>query len=222
MLRATPQGLNGIPEWKGWPGLGPINQAAVNARWAEIGAPPPPPLVPDELIGLYAIPTRGPRMFAPTRHGKTFGMSKFKDGKKVNDFFNYWGKVAVDPYRKQSGISKVAGAILQVASVALPALGIAQAAIAGGNMALQANAADSFAKLQDRTLAPAVDAFNAQQDAESAAQTAAQIAKIRAAGNVATPAARTVLGVSLNRNEQIAVGALGAGLLIYLLARKRT
>ena len=211
MLRRTPRGLNGIPEWK-WDGV--WTQTAINARWAEIGAPGPAPLVPASLEGAKLVATRGPRMLKDAKTGKTR-----RPNAEENDFWNYWMKVAADPYRKQSTASKVAGGVLKVASVVIPSLGVAQAIGDASNLALNMNAAQSFSNLQDKVLAPAIAADNARVAAESAALTAAQIAKIRAAGNVA-PGTRTVLGVTLNRNEQIALG-LGAAALIFFLVRAR-
>lgn len=155
-------GLSGIPEWK-WNGV--WSQAAVNARWAQIGAPLPAPLVPVSLEGAKLAPSRGPRMIYPRGSKKQRHVTA-----EENDFWNYFYTAAVDPYRKQSGISKAAGVVLQVAGAAIPAFGYFQAVQAAGNMALQANAPTEFAKLETKVMAPALAAQNAAESAQFTAQ----------------------------------------------------
>jgi hypothetical protein len=173
-----------VGEWKGWPGSGPINQAAVDARWREIGQTGPAPLVPAELLGLYQLATRGPRMFSKTPKGKIL---KLKDGQAMADFFNFWGKVAVDPYRKQSGISKVAGGILQVASVVFPVMGYAQAVASAGNAGLAYGKQGGEAKLAERVLAPAYEAQTKADDARAKAEFDAKVSALKSLAPPASP-----------------------------------
>lgn len=147
-------------------------QSIADARWAEIGQHPPAPLVPASLIGWKPFTTRGRRMFKNVTTGKLRGVSA-----EENDFLNYFGKVAVDPYRDQSLASKVAGGVLQVASVAIPAFGYFQGATSAVNAAEDMGKAGGDAALATRVLTPAVDAFVAKEnDAAKALEVSKQLA----------------------------------------------
>jgi hypothetical protein len=139
--------LSGVPEFKGGHNT-PWTQGMIDARWKEISAPGPAPLLPPSMVGLY-LSARPPRTLASKPNGGK------KDGRRAvtraeNDFLNFWGKVAVDPYRKQSGISKVAGGILQVASFVFPALSTMTAVAEAGNAALSIPAMKADMKLLER------------------------------------------------------------------------
>lgn len=116
------------------------SQAGVDAMWQAIGYPPPAPRVPQTLIGWYSIPTKSGTMLALSKSGKMRKDSFRHRTKEENEFLNFWGKAVTDPCRRQSGISKIAGGILQIASVFVPAAGAAMFAAAEvGNAALDAS-----------------------------------------------------------------------------------
>lgn len=148
----------------------PWSQAIVDDRWREIGAPPPAPLVPKSMIGWYAQATRGPPMLTLSRTGKLRKSSARHMTKEERDFLNYFGKIAIDPFRHQSGISKVAGGILQVVGVAIPAFGYFQAVEAAGNAALDAKKQQSDANLTTRVMQPAIDVELAKERAVADSQ----------------------------------------------------
>lgn len=169
----------GPGEWKGVPRDTGWQQDIVDARWLAIGQPPPAPLVPVTMIGWGPRSTRGLRMLEVTPATKNLdelkkrGVKWSKKGwrgvtKEENDFLNFFGKVAVDPYRKQSGISKVAGGILQVASVVFPAAGYMQAVATAGNAALAQGKKGGDEKLAIRVMTPAIEAQTAAKSAEAA------------------------------------------------------
>lgn len=104
----------------------PWSQAMVDAVWRAMYGMDVTPQVPKTLLGWYSIATRGPRMFALTPRGKDGSLRG--PTKEEAKFLNFWGQAVNDPCRKQSGISKIAGGILQVASVFFPVMGYFQAA----------------------------------------------------------------------------------------------
>jgi hypothetical protein len=167
MNAARIHGLSGISEWK-WDGV--WTQAAVDRRWKEIGGPAPTPILPSDMEGAKIIGTRGPRVLKYAS-GKLHAPNAVE-----NDFWNYFMKVASDPYRKQSGISKVAGGVLQVASAAIPAFGYFQAVAAAGNMVAARQAVKTDANLTARVMAPAL----AADDAKDTAQFNAKIENLKA------------------------------------------
>lgn len=183
--------LGGGPgEWKGVSTNG-WQQTDVDARWAAIGQPPPAPLVPATLVGWGMFPTRGPRMVKVTPGTKNLvelkkaGIKWSSKGlrgvtREENDFYNFFMKVAVDPYRKQSGISKVAGGLLQVASVVFPAAGYMQAIAAAGNAGLAYGKQGGDLKLAERVMTPAIEAQSAKEDAAAKADFDAQLKKLQA------------------------------------------
>lgn len=216
--------LGGVPEWEGW--NGPITQAAVNKRWAEIGRTEPPPVVPAHLVGKYVIQTRSARTFSRTpEFGGWFAPWTKAQGKEVADFLNFWGKVAVDPYRKQSGISKVAGGILQVASVALPAVGIMNAVASAGNVGLQMNAAKGFEKTAESIMSTAYEAQAVRDEAAATQAFQNQMAAIQSLRptNAAPVVAQVGTGATLVpgwTNGELALAALVGGVLLLGVLQK--
>lgn len=147
----------------------------VDARWAEISQPPPSPIVPASLTGWMQAPGRAAIYL--TKPGQK--MRPYTQAER--DFTNFWNKIAVDPYRVQSGFSKVAGGILKVAGAVIPALGMAQAAVDAGNAGLALSKVKQDERLAARVMTPAIDAImlaeknaanalSAQKDAELVAQ----------------------------------------------------
>lgn len=196
---------SGPGEWKGVPKDTGWQQSVVDARWAAIGQPAPAPLVPATLIGWKPWATRGPRMVQITPATKNLAeILKLKKvnsknirglTKEENDFYNFWGKVAVDPYRKQGLVSKVAGGILQVASVVFPVMGYAQAVKGAADYASAKGAAKSDQKLAERVLAPAYAAQEAKESAAAKADFDAQLKKLQAlAPQVAAPLSLAPVG----------------------------
>lgn len=148
----------------------------INARWAEIGAPGPPPILPASMVGKYSRITRGPRMLGDKpKADKKSGLRHVT--LEENKFLNFWGKVAVDPYRKQSGISKVAGGLLQVASVVFPVMGVMQAVSSAGNVGMELANQKKDAQAIEDALAPA---YAAEEARETAAAQAAHMDQMRA------------------------------------------
>jgi hypothetical protein len=171
--------------------------------------------VPKALIGLYVISSRGARMFSTKPKGKVVNLSK-ADGRAMADFMNYWGKVAIDPYHKQSGISKVAGGLLKVAGAALPAFNYFEAAAAAGNMALASGKKSSDKSLDARVMAPAfaADAVAAQlkEDAVFKAQMSALQSAIPGGAAVALDTAPAVPVAAPKKSSPLPI--LGALLLL--------
>lgn len=170
--------LAGPGEWQGVPQATGWQQSDVTARWHAIGQPDPAPLVPATLVGWKMWATRGPRMVQVTPATTKENLAALKargvkwNSKAIrgltreeNDFYNFFMKVAVDPYHKQSGISKVAGGILQVASVAIPAMSYFNAVAAAGNAALAQGQKGSDEKLAIRVMTPALEAQTAEKSA---------------------------------------------------------
>lgn len=191
--------LGGGPgEWKGVSDVTGWQQADVDARWAAIGQKPPAPLVPATMIGWANQITRGPRMLKVSPATKNLAELK-KAGikwtnkgwrgltREENDFLNFFYKVAADPYRKQSGISKVAGGILQVASVAIPAMSYFTAVAEAGNAALAYGKQGGDQKLAERVMTPAFEAQAAKEDAKAKADFDAQLDKLKALAPVVPP-----------------------------------
>lgn len=108
-------------------------QAYINAVWKAIGYPDPIPQLPKSMEGWYIFPTRGPRMLTLAPSGSIRKSSARGVTKEENKFWNFWGQAVQDPCHKQSGISKIAGGILQIASVYFPVMGYFQAAATAVN-----------------------------------------------------------------------------------------
>lgn len=204
----------------------PWTQAGVTARWAAIGNPGGvAPLLPKTMEGWYTIATRGPRMLALSPTGSLKKSSLRSVTKEENKFLNVYNAVACDPYRKQSGISKVAGKALQVASFVVPVVGQAMFAVAeAGNAALSMEKAKTLTKDATQLLTQA-----ATQAAEAAYQPApaapaALVAPVSSLVPQPAGARGTVSQVTLKpgsrwtaRDFAIA-GVLATGL--YLLVRR--
>jgi hypothetical protein len=179
-------GGSGPGEWPGWTN-GRINQDDVNHRWFQIGQRGVAPIVPAVLIGKYPVFSRGPRMFsAEGPKGKIYRFTK-AEGKQVADFMNFWGKVAIDPYRKQSGISKIAGGILQVASAVIPVMGYMTAVADAGNAAFAYGGQGGDAKLAERVMTPSYEAVAAAEDAAAKSEFDKKVAALKAFAPPASP-----------------------------------
>lgn len=231
-------GGSGPGEWPGWTD-GRINQDDVNHRWFQIGQRGVAPIVPPILVGKYQVFTRGPRMFSATGpKGKVFKFTK-AEGKQVADFMNFWGKVAIDPYRKQSGISKIAGGILQVASAVVPVFGYMTAVAEVGNAAQAYGAQGGDAKLAARVMAPSFAAVEAAETAKENADFDKRVKALQALAppQVAPPPPMTLVApttaqpVDLTKkpvapsrpawtNTEISVAAIVGGILLLGVARR--
>lgn len=219
--RAALDGLSGVSEWK-WDGV--WSQSAVNKRWSQIGAPSPAPLLPVSMEGAKMFATRGPRMLVNAGTKKPRHVTA-----EENDFWNYFMKVASDPFRKSSGISNAAGVVLQVASAALPVFGYIQAVAAAGNYVTAKNAVKTDANLAARVMAPAYS----QQAVNDQAIFDVQLNKLKSlAPKLASPAAvaqknfasASVDAVVHPKSANVSpvwVWMLGAALGVVILARAR-
>lgn len=240
--------LGGVPEWQGPPKATGWSQSIVDARWREIGQSGPAPIVPATMIGWATGSSKGPRLLKLTKAATNLnevarvahvnGKGLRGVTKQEADFLNFWGQVAVDPYHKQSGISKVAGGILQVASVVIPAMGYAQAIAAAGNAGLQYGAQGGNEKLAARVMEPAYAAQEAKDDAKTKADFDAQVSKLQALAPVAkatpsAPPALTAQPVDLTQkpatsvaprkgwtNSEISVAAIFGGVLLLGALRR--
>lgn len=150
------------------------------------------------MIGWANQATRGPRMLKVTPATKNLaelkksGIKWNKKGwrgltREENDFLNFFYKVAADPYRKQSLASKVAGGVLQVASVVVPVMSTFTAVAEAGNAALTYGKQGSDQKLAERVLTPAYEAQAAKEDAKAKADFDAQLDKLKALAPAAVP-----------------------------------
>lgn len=113
------------------------SQDELNAWWKARGLPGDPLTVPDWLSGKTVGRGRDAYGIFDLASGKrmdqkALSKDQFKEAMK---FRNDLGKFT-DPFREQSGISKVAGGILDVASLALPQLALARTVANAGNQAL--------------------------------------------------------------------------------------
>lgn len=169
--------LGGIPEWK-WNGV--WSQAAIDRRWAEIGAPLPVPILPPSLEGTRKL-------------ARSNGVTDAKTGKPrpptraENDFINYFIRVASDPYRKQSGVSKVAGGILKVAGAAIPAFSYFEAAAAAGNIASARGKEGANERLATRVMEPAYTQAAARTQAKEDAAFTSQMKLLQSLAPTAVP-----------------------------------
>jgi hypothetical protein len=102
-----------------------FTQEGVNALYAARGLANPPQ-VPAGLVGHRP------------GGGRARSMLTGPNGQRLRtqedaDFLNAFGTQVVDPYRQQSGISQVAGGVLDVASAAIPSFGLFRAGADLGN-----------------------------------------------------------------------------------------
>jgi hypothetical protein len=117
------------------------NQDELNAWWAARGLPGAALTVPDFLSGKTVGGGRDAYgIFDIANGGKRIDRSSLTPDQyaQAMKFRNDLGSFT-DPYRQQSGASRVAGGILDVASVALPYLGIMRTVANAGNNALGNN-----------------------------------------------------------------------------------
>jgi hypothetical protein len=106
-----------------------FSQEGLNALYAARGYQEAPTL-PTSLVGTKQGAGRA-KIFLFDQANKRRTPSKDEQ-----DFLNFYGQTAIDPFNKQSGISKVAGGVLEVASMAFPALAKMKAVADIGNAAL--------------------------------------------------------------------------------------
>lgn len=188
--------------------------------WLAIGYPPPAPRVPASMIGWSPQASRGPRML------KKAGVKKPRHvTKQENEFLNFWGKAVTDPCRKQSGISKIAGGILQVASIFVPAAGAAMFAAAEvGNAALDVSKMGRDMKQAETLLTEAALATAQPAPVTALAPMTAQPATLVAPPSmiVPQPVARSAPPARARAKWQPRDYAVAAGLSIfaYLLIRR--
>jgi hypothetical protein len=184
--------LNGVSEWTapmayGW------RQSDVDARWNEIGAPLPAPLVPASMLGWFPFFSKSsPYLLTRKRASKKLADARGPT-KAEKDFIEFFVKAAVDPYREQSGISKVAGGILQVAAVVVPVLGIAQAATSAANAGVALSKGNADANLATRAMAPS---YAAQDEADAASADADFNAQLKLLQSLAPGSAAAALNTS--------------------------
>ena len=162
----------GALDWQTAQGAIPWSQEKVNVLWEHFNLPAPAPLVPMSLVGWKQYIARDPTKL--TKDGKNR-----KRTQEETDFMNFFGKV-MDQFHKQSGISKVAGGILKVASIAIPTFGIVSAVGAGGNVALAKANENAQQNLAEKVLTPALEAQAASEAARQDALTQASLDALRA------------------------------------------
>lgn len=224
--------LGALGESDAFPVLGvklPFSQSAVDQRWQEIGRTLPAPIMPKGLDGkyVYRLGKGGIRMVADRYSASAGGRHVTTE---ENNFLNYWGQVAVDPFHKQSGISKVAGAALQVVSVVIPAAGVASAISAAGNAGIAKAQAGSNEKAADQIMSAAFDADTAKKNAAADQAAALQAQKLQSLATGAglsttlTSSPKTPPGLipsaPVSRNVQIAIAATALALAIMLVLRR--
>jgi hypothetical protein len=134
----------------------PWSQAMVTAVWKGMYNMEPAPLVPKTLLGWYSVASRGPRMFALTPKGKDGSLRGAT--KEEAKFLNFWGQAVTDPCRKQSGISKIAGGILKIAAVFIPAFSYFQVAQSAVNAVQEPQRQKELVKLGTELLTAAANA----------------------------------------------------------------
>jgi len=121
------------------------DQAELDAWWKRVGYPGEAPRVPEFLknsyvgngrdaYGIYTYKEGAKGVKDWTRQTKKdLGGDQFKEAMA---FRNQLGKFS-DPFREQSGISKVAGGILDVATLAFPQMALMRGVSEAGNAALK-------------------------------------------------------------------------------------
>jgi hypothetical protein len=132
-------------------GTSGYQQSDVDAWWAA-NASGPAPIVPQSLIGWNHGGGRDAISMYNYGTGKKDKKSRRGRTKEEADFLNFFNKVAVDPYRRQSGLSRAAGGVLSVAgtiSGAGPVWTAMNAAANYGNGALANPTTASGVKFQD-------------------------------------------------------------------------
>jgi hypothetical protein len=214
-------------------------QAVVDARWLEIGNPGGiAPLLPASMSGMYLMPTRGGTRVTTDEKRKKMRKEPKAGAHTVEErkFFNFFNKVAVDPYRKQSGISKIAGGILDVASFVFPPLATMQAVATAGNTVLDIGKMGRDLGLATAQLTKAADAaYAAQASVLPPALPVAQLAPPSALVALAAPPPSALPAVvapatpavvsggrvvrKLSRRDEYILAGIGV-LGVYLLTRK--
>lgn len=192
----------------------PWTQSLVDDRWRQVGASPPAPIVPASMVGWYMFVSRGPRMLTQSPGGKKARPVT----REENDFLNYFGQIAIDPYRKQKTLSKIAEGVLTVVSVAVPAAGAISAVKEVGNAGIAYSKQGSQMRLAERVLTPAIEAQVAKDTAASI-KTDPQLQKLT---NLMTPSVSSAPKTSPVTNARlprvyllaIPLTALALGLLL--------
>lgn len=199
-----------------------FSQAFANATWKAIGYPLPAPLVPQSMVGRKLIPTKsGPYLSGPG------GERSMKKGarhlnKEERKFLNFWGKAIDDPCHKQSGISKIAGGILQVASVVFAPLAIMQTIADVGNASLAAGRANRDMRDATEIMTKAAQAPVAKINAVPTPPLIAPVSQLvpQPAGLVSRDRVSQVTQKPRSRwTQRDWAIAGGAGLVFYLLVR---
>lgn len=163
------------------------SQSYVDRVWRAAGFPPPAPILPPSMEGKYPVATRGPRMLTDSPTGKARKKTLRGVTKEENKFLNFWGINVTDPCRKQSGISKVAGGILDVAGFVFPVLGYMQVAATAVNTVQDVKAAKANMANATDILTQAAVADLQKQQAAAPPGTAVQL--VPTLQPTATPAA---------------------------------
>lgn len=199
---------------------GPWRQEMVTAVWKGMYNMEPAPLVPKSLLGWYSIPTRGPRMFALTPKGKDGSLRG--PTKEEAKFLNFWGQAVTDPCRKQSGISKIAGGILKIASVFIPAFGYFQVAQSAVNAVQEPQRQKELVKLGTELLTAAANAQPLPMNPAPITTLPAPqtFAPTNPAPLVQAPRSLPPLVTRRTYTARDYAIAGGAGLLLYLLIRR--
>jgi hypothetical protein len=117
------------------------NQDELNQWWAETGLPGQALTIPDWLKGKTIGRGRDSWGIYDMSNGDWKNRQTAKDigpekQKEMAAFRNNLSSFT-DPFRKQTGISKIAGTVLDIAGMALPPLGYMRMAADAANMALQ-------------------------------------------------------------------------------------
>lgn len=103
--------------------------------WTEVGYPGQAPAIPESLVGKMLGRGRDAAGIYDIVNGKANTKSRRVVTGDEQDFRNSIGKFT-DPFRQQSGISKIAGGVLSLANVLVPGMSMATKLTNAGNMAL--------------------------------------------------------------------------------------
>lgn len=210
------------PRYQAWG----YHQDWINRVWSAMGYPDPAPILPASMHGMFLIQTRGPRMLSTDPGDRSVKKGARGVTKEENKFLNFWGKHVSDVCREQSTISKIAGGILQVASIAIPTMGVMNAVATAGNAGLAMQGAKRDAKEAERIMAPAYELQAKQDQAKAEADLAAKLAAMQALRP--TSNAQPVGVVTKSQVEErsgwtsteIGVAALAAGALLLGVMQK--
>lgn len=204
-----------------------LQQKFIDEEWLK-HYPPPAPILPASMKGMFLFGTKGGNRLTPKR-GSGSKSRPFTNDERA--FWNYYSK-HMDPFRKQSTLSKIAGGVLTVASVALPVMSTFKAVSDAGNAGLQIASAKQDVKELEAYAEKDLKVQEAEEAAKSAQQLQAQLATIRsfAAGPAVNPAPTFQLQAassspvptktSLSNSAIIGIALGGYALVILLLGEK--